>query len=201
MIDYLRGDIVSLSPTNMTVECGGVGYDVVISLNTYQNYQGKDKGKVWITQIIRDDAHLLFGFASKDERLLFGQLTTVSGVGPSTARLILSAYAPQELAAIISTGQSEALKAVKGIGLKTAQRIIVDLKGKLDPQELAADISPQSAAGHAALGQATAMEEANSALKMLGFADAAIKKALQKILAEAPNTPVEELIKKALRLL
>lgn len=202
MIEYLKGTIVSLTPTNLVIECGGVGYDVNVSLSTYSAYQGKTEGLIWITQLIREDAHLLYGFSTKEERTLFGQLTSVSGVGPTTARLILSSYGPQELAALITMGQSDALKAVKGIGLKTAQRIIVDLKGKIqldtnpeDPQSL------HSAVGHAALNTVSFAEEAVSALKMLGFGDSAVRKVVKSVLSEDSTLTVEDIIKRALRML
>ncbi|WP_329904437.1 Holliday junction branch migration protein RuvA [Porphyromonas pogonae] len=198
MIAYLRGDIAELTPTMMIVECGGVGYSVNISLTTYTAYQGKREGKVLITQIIREDAHLLYGFATSAEQELFRQLNTVSGVGPNTARVILSTYAPAELNQIITLGQTEALKAVKGIGLKTAQRIIVDLKGKLVPLEDGVEVTSPLADAYAHAGAA---EEASKALKMLGYGDADIRKAVRSIVTSSPSMSVEEIIKKALRLL
>ncbi len=202
MIEYLKGAIVSLTPTNLVIECGGVGYDVNVSLTTYSAYQGKSEGLIWITQLIREDAHLLYGFSTKEERTLFGQLTSVSGVGPTTARLILSSYGPQELAALITTGQTDALKAVKGIGLKTAQRIIVDLKGKIQLETAAEDMPPaRTAAGTAALGTLAVGEEAVSALKMLGFADPAVRKVVKSILSGDSTLAVEDIIKRALRML
>ncbi|WP_304296712.1 Holliday junction branch migration protein RuvA [Porphyromonas gulae] len=202
MIEYLKGAIVGLTPTNLVIECAGVGYDVNVSLTTYSAYQGKKEGLIWITQLIREDAHLLYGFSTKEERTLFGQLTSVSGVGPTTARLILSSYAPQELAALITTGQTDALKAVKGIGLKTAQRIIVDLKGKIQLETSSDEIqSARTAVGGAALNTIASGEEAISALKMLGFADPAIRKAVKSILSEDSSLAVEDIIKRALRML
>lgn len=202
MIEYLKGAIVGLTPTNLVIECAGVGYDVNVSLTTYSAYQGKKEGLIWITQLIREDAHLLYGFSTKEERTLFGQLTSVSGVGPTTARLILSSYAPQELAALITTGQADALKAVKGIGLKTAQRIIVDLKGKIQLETSSDEIlSARTAVGDAALNTIASGEEAISALKMLGFADPAIRKAIKSILSEDSSLAVEDIIKRALRML
>ena len=202
MIEYLKGAIVGLTPTNLVIECAGVGYDVNVSLTTYSAYQGKKEGLIWITQLIREDAHLLYGFSTKEERTLFGQLTSVSGVGPTTARLILSSYAPQELAALINKGQADALKAVKGIGLKTTQRIIVDLKGKIQLETSSDEIlSARTAVGDAALNTIASGEEAISALKMLGFADPAIRKAVKSILSEDSSLAVEDIIKRALRML
>ena len=131
MIAYLRGAYTELTPTAVLVECAGVGYSVAISLTTYTALSGQKEGKILITEIIREDAHLLYGFATAAEQDLFRHLMTVSGVGPNTARIILSSYPPHELTSIITLGQIEPLKAIKGIGLKTAQRILVDLRGKL----------------------------------------------------------------------
>lgn len=200
MIDYLRGKLASLNPTTMVIDCCGVGYELNISLTSYAAYEGETgEVKAWVAEVIRDDAHLLYGFATQAERELFGRLTTVSGVGPSTARLLLSSFAPQELSAVIMLGQTDALKSVKGIGLKTAQRIVVDLKGKLSEAELTAE----GEAANTTIGAATqAMgntAEAASALKMLGFQEAAIRKVLQQIIKDEPSISVETLIKKALR--
>ncbi|MDO4691525.1 MAG: Holliday junction branch migration protein RuvA [Porphyromonadaceae bacterium] len=199
MITYLSGAISDLTPTSMVVECAGVGYLVNISLTTYTAYQGFKAGKVLITQIIREDAHLLYGFATAGERELFALLTSVSGIGPNTARVILSSYAPHELNTIIALGQVEALKAVKGIGLKTAQRIILELKGKIVLDE-----------GEGASGLALAVqdsshsvvkEEAVSALKMLGYPEPAALKVVGKLLADSPVLTVEQVIKQSLKLL
>ena len=135
MIAYLRGAYTELTPTAVLVECAGVGYSVAISLTTYTALSGQKEGKILITEIIREDAHLLYGFATAAEQDLFRHLMTVSGVGPNTARIILSSYPPHELTSIITLGQIEPLKAIKGIGLKTAQRILVDLRGKLPALE------------------------------------------------------------------
>ena len=141
MIAYLRGAYTELTPTAVLVECAGVGYSVAISLTTYTALSGQKEGKILITEIIREDAHLLYGFATAAEQDLFRHLMTVSGVGPNTARIILSSYPPHELTSIITLGQIEPLKAIKGIGLKTAQRILVDLRGKLPALE--GDASPR----------------------------------------------------------
>lgn len=200
MIAYLRGDIASLSPTEMIVECGGVGYLVHISLTTYTAYQGQKAGKVLISQVIREDAHLLYGFATEAERGLFALLISVSGIGPNTARVILSSYSPEELNTIIALGQVDALKAVKGIGLKTAQRILLELKGKINLQEVDTALSPAISV-HGASGQSIVEEEAVSALKMLGYPEAATVKVVKKLLTTDPTMSVEQVIKQGLKLL
>lgn len=198
MITYLRGEIASLSPTIAVVECHGVGYEVHISLTTYAALNGQKNAKVLTMPIIREDAHLLYGFASELERELFALLLGVSGVGASTARLILSQYLPSELNTILALGQVDALKAVKGIGLKTAQRIVLELKGKLELEADAQELSPKVRA-HAGALNSQAQEEAVSALKMLGYADAAASKVVRQILSEQPLLEVGEVIKLALQ--
>ena len=131
MIEYIKGDIVELTPTQMIIECAGIGYELNISLTTYSAFSGKPTGKIYVYEVIREDAHLLFGFAQKVERELFLLLTSVSGVGPNTARMILSSLPPSELIQVIANKNETALTSVKGIGQKTAQRILVDLKNKV----------------------------------------------------------------------
>ena len=185
MIEYIKGEIVELTPTRMILECGGIGYELNISLNTYSAFGNKTTGKIYIYEVIREDAHLLFGFAEKIERELFLLLTSVSGVGPNTARMILSSLPPSELVQVIGSKNEAALTAVKGIGLKTAQRILVDLKNKVKPME--------SMAGN--------LPEASAALVMLGFQKAASQKAVSAILKGSPTLAVEQVIKTALRML
>lgn len=197
MIEYLRGEIVELTPARMIMECGGVGYELNISLHTYSAFHNKQTGKIYVYEVIREDAHLLFGFAEKTERELFLMLTSVSGVGPNTARMILSSLPPQELIQVIASKNEVALTAVKGIGLKTAQRILVDLKNKVKPLENAG--SPTGASESAAGG--VVAEEAVSALVMLGFQKAASQKAVAAILKSSPLLAVEQVIKTALRML
>ena len=200
MITYLRGLLSELSPTNAIIDCGGVGYLVGISLNTYSALSTQSgEVKLHTVQIIREDSHQLYGFASKDERELFVLLTSVSGIGPNTARVILSQYNTQELGSILSLGQVDALKAVKGIGLKTAQRIILELKGKLKLDET--DLSSQALGNGSAATTSKTSKEAISALKMLGYPEAAAQKTVRTLISTSPLLSVEDIIKQALKLL
>ena len=196
MIEYIRGEIVELTPARMVIECAGIGYELNISLNTYSAYNGKPNGKIYVYEIIREDAHLLFGFAEKIERELFLMLTSVSGVGPNTARMILSSLPPSELVQVIATKNENALTAVKGIGQKTAQRILVDLKNKVKPIEGVAGARPSAGPANEAVA-----EEAVAALVMLGFQKAASQKTVLSILKGSPALAVEQVIKTALRML
>ena len=206
MIAYLRGVYTELTPTAVLVECAGVGYSVAISLTTYTALSGKKEGKILITEIIREDAHLLYGFATTAEQELFRHLMSVSGVGPNTARIILSSYPPNELTSIITLGQIEPLKAIKGIGLKTAQRILVDLRGKLpaldEGDSPMTTISTSTSRGVKVQPlESTTPQEAVSALKMLGYPEAAAQKVVRQLIASDPTSSVEELIKQGLKLL
>lgn len=197
MIEYIKGEIVELTPTRMILECGGIGYELNISLNTYSAFGNKTTGKIYIYEVIREDAHLLFGFAEKIERELFLLLTSVSGVGPNTARMILSSLPPSELVQVIGSKNEAALTAVKGIGLKTAQRILVDLKNKVKPMESMAGNLPEASVSNGAV-----TEEAVAALVMLGFQKAGFRqKAVSAILKGSPTLAVEQVIKTALRML
>lgn len=200
MITYLRGLLSELSPTNAIIDCGGVGYLVGISLNTYSALSTQSgEVKLHTVQIIREDSHQLYGFASKDERELFVLLTSVSGSGPNTARVILSQYNTQELGSILSLGQVDALKAVKGIGLKTAQRIILELKGKLKLDDT--DLNNQALGNGSAATTSKTSEEAISALKMLGYPETAAQKTVRTLISTSPLLSVEDIIKQALKLL
>ena len=198
MIEYIKGEIVELTPTCLILECAGVGYELNISLTTHSAFNGKPTGKLYVYEVIREDAHLLFGFAEKIERELFVLLTTVSGVGPNTARMILSSLPPRELVDVIASKNEAALTAVKGIGLKTAQRILVDLKNKVKNVEglAPAETTLKPMASHGAVA-----EEAVAALVMLGFQKTASQKAVVSILKESPVLAVEQVIKTALRML
>ena len=196
MIEYINGEITEITPATATIECNGIGYLLNISLNTYSAIQGEKSITLFVYESIREDAWVLFGFATKTERELFMQLISVSGIGGNTARMILSALSPTDLCEVISTGNEKLLKSVKGIGLKTAQRIIVDLKDKIGnisgiaPNTESSSMPPQANA---------ISEEAVSALTMLGFATAASQKVVVGILKEMPNAPVEQVIKIALK--
>ena len=173
MIEYIKGKLDDVTPTMAVVDCNGVGYGVNISLNTFSAIQGKGDVKLYIYEAIREDAYVLYGFATKQERELFLMLITVSGIGGNTARMILSALSPSELCNVISSGNEKLLKMVKGIGLKTAQRIIVELKDKIQNigVESTGNVStPISAANN------EIYEEAVAALTMLGFAQAPSQK-------------------------
>lgn len=196
MIEYITGKITSLTPATAVIETrGGVAYLLNITLPTYAAIQGKEDARLLVHEAIREDAWVLFGFLDERERSLFRELIGVSGVGASTARIILSSIPAQELELVISTGQENRLKAVKGIGQKTAQRIIVDLKGKIKPvdNDFANSLMPQT-------GGET-FDEALSALVILGFQKAACQKALKKIFDTNPASTVEDAIRKALTML
>ncbi len=195
MIEYIKGKLDDVTPTMAVVDCNGVGYGINISLNTFSAIQGKAEVKLYIYEAIREDAYVLYGFATKQERELFLMLITVSGIGGNTARMILSALSPSELCNVISSGNEKLLKMVKGIGLKTAQRIIVELKDKIQNigVESTGNVStPISAANN------EIFEEAVAALTMLGFAQAPSQKVVGQILHEEPEAPVQKVIKVAL---
>ena len=186
MIEYVKGEIAELSPATAIIDCNGLGYAVNISLNTYSAIQGKSSCKLYIYEAIREDAYVLYGFADRQERELFLLLISVSGIGGNTARMILSALSPSELANL--------LKTVKGIGLKTAQRVIVDLKDKIKTSAPAT-----SSEGVFSTMTSEVQEEAVAALTMLGFAAAPSQKVVLTILKEEPNAAVEKVIKLALK--
>lgn len=195
MIEYLKGDIIEISPAFLIMECNGVGYMVNISLNTFSACNGKPSAKIYIHEVIREDAHLLFGFAGKEERELFLLLISVSGVGANTARMILSSLPPSELVNAIASKNEAMLTNVKGIGAKTAQRILIDLKNKVKPIEGYTSESP------AHISNPDLAEEAVAALVMLGFPKAVSLKAVISILKKDPVLTVEQVIKAALRML
>lgn len=201
MIDYIKGELAELTPAQAIVEAYGVGYAMNISLNTYESIQGKKDVKLFVHESLvtggRDDSYTFFGFASKQERDLYRLLITVSGVGANTARMILSSASPAELANAISTSNERLLKGVKGIGLKTAQRIIVDLKDKI----LSLGIAQEVAAGTAADSTipVDVRDEAVAALTMLGFSPAPSAKVVTAILTDDASLPVEQVVKLALK--
>ena len=195
MIEYLKGEIAELTPATAIIECCGVGYSASITLNTYSALQGKKEAKLYIYEVIREDTHQLFGFCNKQERELFLLLISVSGIGGNTARTILSAFTVNELCEAIATGNEVAIKGVKGIGLKTAQRLIVDLKDKIKG---VGDGVAVTGAQPVAVSNETA-ESAVSALVMLGFPSAAANKVVQSIVKNEPVATVEQVIKLALK--
>ena len=192
MFEYIKGSIAELTPTYVVVDAAGVGYYVNISLQTYSSFEGKKEVLVYLHQVIREDAHLLFGFASKDERELFRLLISVSGVGANTARVILSSMSAAEIQKAIVSADINALKQIKGIGLKTAQRIIVDLKDKVFGKDTGSSQLFNTLNN-------TIRHEALSALVMLGFNKSAVEKVLDNLLKEESPQSVEGLIKLALK--
>ena len=198
MIEYVRGELAELSPATAVIDCNGVGYAANISLNTYSAIQGKKNCKLYIYEAIREDAYVLYGFAEKQEREIFLLLISVSGIGGNTARMILSALSPSELINVISTENANLLKTVKGIGLKTAQRVIVDLKDKIKTSGEAAGTTGITGLASTA-ANVQVQEEAVAALTMLGFAQAPSQKVVMAILKEDAGAPVEQVIKLALK--
>ncbi len=198
MIEYVKGELTEVTPAYAVVEAHGVGYGMSISLNTFSAIQGKKDARLWTYEAIREDAYQLFGFATKQEREMFLLLISVSGVGANTARMILSSLSVQELCSTISTGDERLLKGVKGIGLRTAQRIIVDLKDKIVTSGIAQDL-PTGTGAAAPLIDNSVKDEAVGALTMLGFAPAPSAKVVMAILKEQPSLPVEQVVKLALK--
>lgn len=201
MIEYIKGELTELTPALAVVEAYGVGYSLNISLNTYTAIQGHKDVKLYVHEVLsaggRDDSFTLFGFQSKQERELYRLLITVSGVGSNTARMILSSLSPKELGGAISSGNEKLLKGVKGIGLKTAQRIIVDLKDKIISLGIVDEVP--AGGGNVAMVNNGIKDEAVAALTMLGFSPAPSAKVVTAILSEKPDMPVEEVIKLALK--
>ena len=195
MYEYISGTLAEVAPAYAVVEAGGLGYFINISLTTYSAIEKSEQVKLFLHHIVREDAELLYGFASKEERDLFRLLISVSGVGGNTARMIQSTYSPSELRNIIATGNAVLLKNVKGLGLKTAQKIIVDLSGKM------IDLPSHDASANALLASqhSEAYDEALTALVMLGFAKTASEKVLQKIFKNDSSLCVEDAIRSALK--
>lgn len=198
MIEYVRGELAELTPAYAVVEAHGVGYGLSISLNTYSGIQNKKEVKLYVVESIREDAYALFGFSTKQEREMFLLLITVSGVGANTARMILSAMSPAELCNVISSGNEKMLKTVKGIGLRTAQRIIVDLRDKIAVEGVA-DQMPAAGVAAASAMDNEVRDEAIGALTMLGFSPAPSAKVVSAILTDNPQLPVEQVVKLALK--
>jgi Holliday junction DNA helicase RuvA len=201
MIEYIRGELAELTPTLAVIDACGVGYGLNISLTTYSAIQGKKDVKLYVHEVLtaggRDDSFVLFGFSSKQERELYRLLISVSGVGSNTARMILSTISPTELCNVIASGDEKMLKAVKGIGLRTAQRIIVDLKDNIVSSGIADELHVSNAPSSAVNNEVK--DEAVGALTMLGFSPAPSAKVVTAILTEQPELPVEQVVKLALK--
>ena len=191
MYEFITGDIVEKTPTYIVLETGNVGYSINISLHTYSNLPAQNPCQLFLHQIIREDAHILFGFISKEEREVFRQLISVSGIGANTARLILSSLGPKDIEQAINESNVAILQGIKGIGAKSAQRIIVDLKGKLTTGSGVDQLFPEQSN--------TLRSEALSALVNLGFTRKTVEKVLDQILRGDDELSMEELIKEALK--
>lgn len=193
MIAYLKGDFVQKTPATVVVDVNGVGYEVQISLHTYSKIQALDKGLLYTHLLIREDAHILYGFSETAEKEMFLLLLSVSGIGASTARVMLSYMRPEELSRAIIQSDVRALEGIKGIGKKSAERIVLELRDKLSKHPLESNISPMK--------NNSLQQDAFNALTALGINRTAAEQALNKVLAAEPNLPVEDLIKKTLRIL
>jgi Holliday junction DNA helicase RuvA len=192
MIAYLKGDFVNKSPASVNVDVGGVGYDVQISLNTYTKIQNLDKGLLHTILLIREDAHILYGFFDRAEKEIFLQLISVSGVGASTARVMLSYMKPDELAKAIIQGDTRTLEGVKGIGKKTAERMVLELRDKLAKHPLDLNISP--------LKNNTLYQDTLNALTALGISRPVAEQAISRVFKAEPDiVSIEDLIKKSLK--
>ena len=192
MYEYIRGTVAEVTPACAVIDVGGVGYLLNISLHTYTAIEHLAEAKLYVHYIVREDAQILYGFATKAERELFGLLLSVSGVGGNTARMILSTYSVSELQNIIASGNAVLLKNVKGLGLKTAQKIIVELSGKMLDLKASGEIASVSP-------NSEAYDEALSALTMLGFTKTASEKALKQLFKESPNISVEDAVRESLK--
>ena len=189
--EFINGKLTELTPAMAVISIGGIGYQIQISLQTYSPLRDKEEAHLWIVEIIREDTHLLYGFHTREEREIFRLLISVSGIGPNTARMMLSSLSTADVRRAIQTDNVPALKSVKGVGIKTAQRLIIELRDKIGKTGEAGGILP--ATGN------TSRDEALSALVMLGFARNESGKALDQILGEAPDIGAEQLVKLALK--
>jgi Holliday junction DNA helicase RuvA len=193
MIDYIKGQIVELSPTDLVLECNGIGYRILISLQTYEGFNGKKEAQTYIHHYLREDEELYYGFATKDERELFRLLIGVSGIGASTARMMLSSLTSDEIRNAILSEDINKIKSIKGIGLKSAQRLVLELKDKVVKGAGSDNSSLFTSSDN---GSA---DEATTALVMLGFTKANVNKAVAAVLKEKPSASLEEIIKLALK--
>ena len=203
MIEYIKGELTELTPTLAVVEAAGVGYALNISLNTYTGIQGKKEAKLYVHEVLiaggRDDSFTLYGFATRQERELYRMLISVSGVGANTARMMLSSMSPAELCDAIANGNEKLIKSVKGIGLKTAQRVIVDLKDKIVSSGIASELHVSTGREESPAINNAVKDEAVSAMTMHGFSPAPAAKVVTAILTEQPDMAVELVIKEALK--
>ena len=193
MFDYIKGTVAELTPAKAVIECGGIGFDIQISLQTFQALQNKESAKVYLYHYLREDDEQFYGFATKDERELFILLISVSGIGVGTARMMLSSLTDEEIRQAILAEDVVRIKSVKGIGLKSAQRVIIDLKDKIVKGGVD-NVIPVAIGGNDAL-----VQEATTALVMLGFTKPNINKVLPAIIKKKPDIKIEELIKEALK--
>lgn len=194
MITHIDGKLVQKTPTYVVIDCGGVGYSINISLHTYEKITGEERLRLLTHQVIKEDSHTLYGFYEDEERQLFIQLISVSGVGPNTARLMLSSLKPLDIRQAITTANWALIKTVKGIGEKTAQKVVIDLKNKIKGDEGSEGLSLAGTKN-------VSVEEALAALVMLGFSKNEAEKGLQKIRQQNPQYTVEELVKNTLKIL
>lgn len=191
MYEYIKGIISSLTPAGVVVEAGGLGYFLHISVNTYSRLKGNENSKLFLHQVVREDAQLLYGFADQEERDFFRLLISVNGIGASIAIMMLSSYSPEDLSSAIVTDNVNLLKGIKGIGAKTAQRVIIDLKDKVGTGVVTNKLFQ--------MGGSVVRNEALSALEMLGFNKKTVENSLDQILAKSPDLTVEQLLKIALK--
>ena len=194
MYDYIKGELTELTPTEIVLECNGIGFKILISLQTYPNLKHGEAAKLYIHHHVREDTELLFGFYDKDERFMFRNLIEVSGIGPNSARMMLSSLTSDEIRNAIIAGDINKLKSIKGIGLKTAQRLLIDLKDKIvkgSSSDVSSALYLSTNSGH--------KEEAASALILLGFTKTNVEKVIDSLLRENPAYTLEELIKHSLK--
>ena len=201
MIDYINGKVTELTPTYVVLEAGGIGYEINIALPTYSWIGGKADAKLFVYEALRDDSQDLYGFPSKGERQLFLALITVSGVGPNSARMIMSGYTAVEIRQLIAVGNARALSQIKGLGLKTAQKIIVELKDKVLKIDLGDNPGAQPIEEVSAAANSVVYEEATQALVALGYPAAPVNKVVQRLLTAQPSLTVEQTIKQAFKML
>lgn len=193
MYEYIKGTLEELSPAEAVVECHGIGFRLQISLNTYDRLQGQKDVRIYVYHHIREDEETLYGFCDKEERRIFTLLIGVSGIGPNTARMVLSSLTADEVSTAVISGDVNRIKSVKGIGLKTAQKVIIELKDKISKGGAELDLSGGTAGANTS--------EACSALVMLGFTKNAVEKTVASIVKKEPGLSLEDIIKKALKML